>query len=134
MLSGSEASNVAMLRSGGPRCFAAAQHDLSRTVFHDMLRRQPVQVARESRDQLDVGGAGELHEQAFKANGEAAVRRHTVLERLKVCLERLSGQICLLQSRQVVLVAVQALTARDQLGAAKEQVERVGIFRATRLR
>ena len=36
MLSGSEASAWAMLTTGGLRCFAAAQHDTFRPLFHGM--------------------------------------------------------------------------------------------------
>jgi len=60
---------------------------------------------------------------------------HAVLERLKVGLERLQVSVPAAgRAVQVVLVQVQPLPAGHQLGAAEEQVERVGVTRVGRVR
>ena len=87
------------------------------------LRTEPIQVAREQRDLADVGGAGEAGDPAFESDGEAAVRRHAVAERLEVAGER--REVVAVERGDVVVVAVQPLAAGDELEASEQQVEAV---------
>ena len=86
-------------------------------------RREAVDVAGEERDLADVGGAGEAGDPALEADGEAAVGRHAVTERLEVAGERLGVGVA--EGGEVVGVAVEALPAGDELEAAEQQVEAV---------
>src|SRR5579859_6312452 len=90
-------------------------------------------VPWERRGQFDVGHAEQLHEQAFGADGETSVRRHAILEGLQVIIKWLRWQFRLLQCRNIILVAMQTLPARDQFGAPENQVERVGVLRPLRV-
>src|SRR5262245_54542375 len=84
---------------------------------------QPVTVTREERRLPDVCGADGLGRQPFEPEGEAAVRRHAVAERVQVGRERLGVEAAGGEGCGVVLVLVEALPARDDLEAAVQQVE-----------
>ena len=56
-----------------------------------LLWRQPRQVAWEGRCEPDIVHAGQLHEKAFKADGEATVLGHAVLESFQISFEWFDG-------------------------------------------
>ncbi len=64
-------------------------------------------------------------QQPLGTHAETAVRRHAIVERLQVGLEPLFGEAPLTQVRQQLLVAVHALLAGHDLGAAAVQVKAV---------
>ena len=94
---------------------------------------QPSEVAREQRRLADVRRLDQPRHPALQPDREAAVRRHAVLERLQVALERRRAHAALAQRRQVVGVAVQPLPARDQLQPAEQQVEAARVPRPRRV-
>ncbi len=85
------------------------------------LRRQPIQIAREQGRLPQIGRADELHQESFRADGEAAMRRHPKPKRLQVTLEWFQvGDAPRLERLHVILVLVQPLPARHQLGSSKD--------------
>src|SRR5580765_3985546 len=84
---------------------------------------QPVPVTREERGLADVRDADRLRHEALEAEGEAAVRRHPVAERVEVGRERHGIEPPGGERRDVVVVAVQALAACHDLEAAVEEGE-----------
>src|SRR5260221_5916504 len=105
--------------------------------FFSSRRRHTISLCDWSSDvcssDLDVLRAREPGDPALEAEREAAVRGHPVPERLQVALVRPGWQAPRRQGRQVVLVAVEALAAGDDLEAAEEQVEAVRVFGPPRL-
>ena len=95
---------------------------------------EPVQVAREQRDLPDVRSSGQLRGPALQPDREPAVRRHAVLEHLEVPGERRRVEAARGQGRQVVLVPMQPLAAGDDLRAAEQQVETIGVAGPSRVR
>ena len=84
-------------------------------------------VAGEQGRQAQVGRAGELHEEALEADGEAAVGGHAVAEGFEVGGEGFGAQVAGGEGGDVVGIAVEALAAGDELEAAEEQVEGVAV-------
>src|SRR4051794_10781627 len=87
---------------------------------------QPVPVTREERRLADVRRTDRLRDEPLEAEGEAAVRRHPVAERVEVRGEGLGGHPARRERRDVVVVAMQALSAGDDLQAAVQDVEATG--------
>src|SRR3954451_1788078 len=79
---------------------------------------QAVPVTREERRLADVRRADRLRDEALEPEGEAAVRRHPVTERVEVRGEGFCVHPARGECRDVVLVAMQALSAGDDLEPA----------------
>src|SRR5207249_3877173 len=73
-------------------------------VWVKVLRGQPLYIAREKRSFPDVGGLDQACHPALQTDGETAVRRHAVLERLKIPLERFGVEVSRSQGGEVVLI------------------------------
>src|SRR5205085_10574619 len=82
----------------------------------------------------DVLRADEARDPALQPDREAAVRRHPVLERLQVAVERRGILPGCGERSEVLLVAMQPLSACRQLEPAEDQVEAVRELRTTRIR
>src|SRR5262249_16376232 len=73
-----------------------------------------------------------LGDEAFQSNGESAFGWHAIAESLQKLGKGRFGHTARRQRRAVVLVAVQALTARYQLRPANNQIEGVRELRPLR--
>jgi uncharacterized membrane protein YbhN (UPF0104 family) len=88
-----------------------------------LLRRQPVRAAEQERGLPDRVQPQRHHQQAAKAQAEAAVRRAPVAEAVQVVPHRLRAQALLRRLAHQDVVAVLALRARGDLDATPQQVE-----------
>src|SRR5262249_55877988 len=94
---------------------------------------EPVQVTREQCHLPYVRRAGQQCRPPLEPDCEPAVRRHAVPEYLQVTRERPGVQAAIRKSGEVVLMPVQSLAARHDLGPAEEQIKTVGVTRPLRV-
>ena len=79
-----------------------------------------MQVAREQCHCPNVLGADEPRDPALESDGETAMRRHAVGERLQIRLILFYGLTAGLDSRNIVRISVQPLPPSHQLLPAEQ--------------
>ena len=82
-------------------------------------------VAREERGLTNVGEAGELRDPALKTNRKPAVRWHPVAERVQVARQRVNALPTSGKDVNVVLIAMEPLSARHEFDTAKQQIKAI---------
>lgn len=87
---------------------------------------EPVAVSREQRCSADVVQSGQTRNPSFESDGESAVGRHSIFERLQVTLVSRRRLAPRGNGLEVVVVAMKALSPRHELESTKQEIEAVG--------
>src|SRR4051812_10777565 len=97
------------------------------SYFHHS-RCETCQIAWKEGRQTHIGSARQLHDEALHTYCKAAMRGHPIAKRLEILAKWFWRLPDSREGHKVLLVAVQALAAGDQLDTAKEEVKGVGIL------
>lgn len=91
-------------------------------------------IAGKQRRGADVRRLQQPRQQPLEPDREATVRRHAPAKRFELAGERIDGEPCPSHRRDELVVPMQSLAARDELGAAEQHVERARSVRSCGIR